>query len=426
MLKAFKVRLYPNKIQAIYFAKAIGCARAIFNMMLHDANEAYEEYKKSIEGMNDEEKKDHKFKHKINYSIYPKQDKTSYLKQMEARALNFVQRNLETAFDNFFKKRANHPEYHKKTVAGSFQSDKIKVVGHKLKVPKCPGMVQFRNYEDVNFDELKTRTITISRNSAGKYFASILCEVSDAEPLPKTGITVGIDLGVSTAVTMDDGRKIDRRSIVTEKKYFRGNRNGDDPHVKEIRRKIEFYQAKLAKAGTWTIVTFTGKDGQERQGRKLVEKSGNYKRYKKKIAALTEQLYNMRSNYINETARFVVENADVICMENLTITDGMLKDDADKTNRQNSTSHRNIAEASMGMIATKIKSMASMYGRTVVEVEPAYTSRTCHCCGNKLTEKLVTSIRVWTCAKCGAHHDRDVNAAMNIKKAGLAKLTANC
>jgi putative transposase len=426
MLKAFKVRLYPNKIQANYFAKAIVCARAIFNMMLHDANEAYEEYKKSIEGMSADEKKAHKFKHKINYSIYPKQETTSFLKEIEARALNCVQRNLETAFDNFFKGRAKHPEYHKKSIAGSFQSDKIKVNGHKLKVPKCPGMIQFRNYEDINFAELKTRTITISRSSTGKYFASILCEVPDAEPLPKTGNTVGIDLGVSTAVTFDDGRKIDRRSIVTKKKYFRGNRNGDDPRVKEVRNKIEFYQAKKMRAGTWTVVTFTGKDGKEHQKRKLVAESGNYKRYKKKVAALTEQLYNMRNNYINETARFVVDNADVICMEDLAIKGGLLKDVADKSNRQNGTTHRNIAEASMGRIATKIKSMASTYGKTVVEVDPAYTSRTCHCCGNKLTEKLVTSIREWTCAKCGAHHDRDVNAAMNIKQAGLAKLAANC
>lgn len=429
MLKAFKVRLYPNTTQANYFARAIGCCRAIYNLMLHDEKNAYEVYKAEEAGMSDEEKKHHKYTHRPNYSIYPKQAQTSYLKEIEARALNFVQQNLRQAFTNFITCRSQgvgYPVYKKKTMAGSFQSDKIQVIGHKLKVPKCPGLVRFRNYEEVNFDEMTTKTITISRNCAGKFFASILVEVADAAPLPNTGKTVGIDLGVSTAVTFDDGRKLDRKSIVTKQKYFRGNRNGEDPRVKELRNKIEFYQAKMNKAGTWTVVTFIGKDGKEHQKPKLVAESGNYKRYKKKIAALTEQLCNIRNNYINETARFVVDNADVICMEDLTIKDGMLKDDSDKTNRQNGIRHRNIAEASMGMIATKIKSMASTYGKTVVKVNPAYTTITCHCCGNKLTEKLATSIREWTCAKCGAHHDRDVNAAINIRRFGIDKMTTNC
>lgn len=428
MLKAFKVRLYPNTTQSIYFAKAIGCSRAIYNMMLHDYNEAYEQFRKDVESMTDEEKKKHKFTHKPNYSIYSKQPETSYLKDVEARALNFVQQNLKGALDKFFKGRSKgvgKPVYKKKTTEGSFQSDKIQVIGNKLKVPKCNGLVQFRNYTDVDFSKLDTRTITISRNCAGHYFASILCECPDVKPLPKTGKTIGIDLGVATTVTMDDGTKIDRISVNTSKKTFRGKERGEPKYIKEIREKIAFYQKKMMNAGVWAEVTFIGKDGKEHVKRKLVQESGNYRRYKQKVAKLTEKLYNIRNNYINNVAKKVIETADIICMEDLSIQDGMMKDNDNKTNRQNATSHRNIAEASMGMIATKIASMADVYGRTVVKVQPAYTTRTCHCCGNVLTEKLEASIREWTCSKCGAHHDRDVNAAKNILAKGLTKLEEN-
>ena len=428
MLKAFKVRLYPNTTQSIYFARAIGCSRAIYNMMLHDYNEAYEQFRKDEESMTSDEKKKHKFTHKPNYSGYGKHPETSYLKEVEARALNYVQQNLKGAFDKFFKGRnrgVGKPVYKKKTTEGSFQSDDIQVIGNKLKVPKCKVLVQFRNYTDVDFSKLETRTITISSNCAGHYFASILCEVPDVEPLPKTGKTIGIDLGVSCAVTMDDGTKIDRISVNTAKKTFRGKERGEPAIVKTLREKISFYQTKMMNAGVWTAVTFIGKDGKEHVKRKLVQESGNYRRYKQKVAKLTEKLYNIRNNFVNNVAQKVIASADVICMEDLSIKNGMLNDDDDKTTKQNATSHRNIAEASMGMISRKITDMANTYGRTVVEVEPAYTSRTCHCCGNLLTEKLATSIREWTCSKCGTHHDRDVNAAKNILKRGLTKLEEN-
>lgn len=423
--KAFKVRLYPNKVQAIYFSKVIGCSRAVYNLMLHDAIASYEEYKKSIEGLSDDEKKKKKYKQRISYAPYTKQENTSYLKEVEARALNSVQQNLKTAFTNFFK-GAGFPVYKKKTNLGSFQSDAIKVIGNKLKIPKCPGLVQYKNYEDVDFSKMATKTITISRNVAGKFFASILCDVPDDEPLPKTGKNVGIDLGVSTAVTFDDGRKIDRLSIITDEKVFTGHRDGYDHKVNDIRKQIAFYQQKLAKAGVWTTVTFTGKDGKQHTKRKLVQKTGNYIRLQKKISALTEKLNNKRNDYVTKVAKFVVQDADVICMEDLNILNGMMKDDQEKTNRENGRSHRNIAEASMGMIGEKIKSMAERYGKTVVEVDPRYTTMTCSNCGHVLSEKLPTSVREWTCPICGTHHDRDVNAAKNNKKLGLDKLGEVC
>lgn len=428
MFKAFKVRLYPNTTQRIYIARAIGCSRAIYNMMLHDYNEAYKQFRKDEEPMTDDEKKKYKFTHKLNYSGYAKQPETSYLKEIESHALSYVKQNLKGALDKFFKGRnkgVGKPVYKKKTTEGSFQSNRIKVIGNKLKIPKCKGLVQFRNYTDVDFSKLETRTITISRNCAGHYFASILCEVPDVEPLPKTGKTIGIDLGVACAVTMDDGTKIDRISVNTEKKTFRGKERWAPASVKPIREKNAFYQKKMMNAGVWADVTFIGKDGKEHVKRNLVQESGNYRRYKQKVAKLTEKLYNIRNNYVNNVAKKVIESADVICMEDLTIKNRMLTDDDDKTNKQNATSHRNIAEASMGMIAQKITSMAKTYGRTVVEVDAHYTSMTCHCCGNVLTKKLATSIRDWTCPKCGTHHDRDVNAAKNILKRGLTKLEEN-
>lgn len=431
MKRAFKVRLYPNKSQENYLARAMGCCRLIYNLMLADYRMAFSLFKNEEANMTEEEKKKHKFTHTPNYSIYSKQDQFAFLKEIEARALNYVQENLKKAFKNFFARRnqgVGFPAFKGKTTEGSFQSDNIQVIGRKLKVPKCPGFIQFRNYEEIDFSQMETCTITISRTSNRKYYASILCDVPDVEPLPQTGAVVGIDLGVSTAVTFDDGRKIDRKSVNTNKRYFRGHRNGEDPKVKELHKQIAFYQQKLAKAGEWEEKTFTGKDGKQYTKRVLVKKTGNYLRYQAKIANLTETLNNMRSNYINNVSKFVVTAADIICMEDLTIKEtetkkGMLSKDTDKTNKQNRTSHRNIAEASMGMIGTKIESMAKMYGKIVVKVNPAYTSRRCHCCGHLLTEKLSTTIREWTCPKCGTHHDRDVNAAQNIKQQGLDELT---
>lgn len=433
MNKAFKVRLYPNKNQATFLSKSIGCNKKMYNLLLDGCKSAYEAFKKEEEGMDEDQKKAHKFTHKPNYTAYSNLPEFSYMDEVEKRGLCYTQQNLKTAFQNFFKRRKDGVGYPvKKSFAdksGSFQSDGIKVVeGFKLRIPKCPGLVTYRNYRDIELHKMVTKTVTVSRDSAGKYFASILCEIPDIEPLPSTGKTVGIDLGVSTAVAFDDGRKIDRKSMNTKKKFFRGDRNGKDPRVDKLNKQIDFLQAKLSKAGKWNTIEFTGKDGQKHTKRVLVEASGNYNRIKKRIAQLQQRLYNIRNTFINNAARTVIDSADVICMEELDIRNkngsGMLADSDDKTNRENATKHRNIAEASMGMLGRKIDSMAKMYGRTVVKVKPAYTTMTCSCCGARLTEKLDTKIRSWTCSKCGTHHDRDVNAARNILKNGLEKLGA--
>lgn len=420
MMKAYKVRLYPNKTQAEYFARAMGCCRKLYNLMLDDYKKAYAEFKGAEEGMSDSEKKGRKFKYSPNYSSYAKMEEYSYMADIEARVRNYVQQNFKEAIGRFLSSKGavGFPVHKKRMVAGSFQSDRVKVLDGKLKIPMCPGTVKFRNYRDVDFSTMKTKTITISRTSNYKYYAAILVEdAPDAESLPKTGKTIGIDIGEFT-VALDDGRKVDRKSLDTEKKFFTGKRDSRIKKIKELEDKIDFYEQRLVRAGVWTTRTFTGKDGKEHVKRVLVQETGNFRRIKQKIANLNERLVNVRRDFITKASKAIVAEADTIVMEDLKIA-GMLKDSEEKTNRQNSRTHRNVLSSCMGMLGTKIASMAQNAGKNVIKVEPANTSKTCHVCGHIRTIPLPTSMREWRCV-CGAELDRDVNAAINILNRGVA------
>lgn len=422
MMKAFKVRLYPNKTQSEYMARAIGCCRKLYNVMLDDYQKAYDAFKKEEEGMSEEEKKAHKFNHKPNYAIYPKMEEYAWMTEIEARARNFVQQNFKEALKNFFKKNkagVGFPAHKKRMVAGSFQSDEIKVIGNKIKLPKCDGMIPFRNYRDIDFSKYTTKTITISRTSNYKYFASILVEDwPDEEPLPKTGKTVGIDIN-EFMVAFSDGKKLDRASLDTKEKFFTGSRDPRIKKIKELEEKIDFYEQKLAKAGVWTTRTFTGKDGNEHVKRVLVQETGNFKRYKQKLANLNEKLMNIRRDFITKASKAIVADADTIVMEDLNIA-GMLEDNEEKTNRQNGRSHRNVLSSCMGMLGTKVSTMGETAGRTIIKVNPANTSKTCHVCGKVRTVPLLMSDRKWKCIHCGSEFDRDVNAAINVLNRGVA------
>ena len=422
-MKAYKVRLYPNKTQAQYFARAIGCCRKLYNLMLDDYVKAYSAYRAELEGLTDAEKKKYKFKYSPNYAPYAKVEEFSWMKEIEARARNYVQQNFKEAIKRFLDKKGavGFPTHKKRMVSGSFQSDRIKIKGHKLKVPLCPGLVQFRNYGDIDFSTMKAKTITISRTSNYKYYASILVEnAPDAEPLPKTGKTIGIDIN-EFMVAVNDGRKLDRKSLDTDKKFFTGSRDPrtENEKLHKLEEKIDFYERKLSRAGVWTTRTFTGKDGKEHVKRVLVQETGNYRRIKQKIANLNEKLVNVRRDFITKATKAIVPEADTIVMEGLKIAT-MLKDSETKTNRQNGRTHRNVLASCMGMLGTKITETATKAGKTVIKVEPAYTTRTCHVCGQVRSIPIPLSQRKWTCCACGAELDRDVNAAKNILQRGVA------
>ncbi len=367
--KAYKFRIYPNKEQEVFLSKHFGCVRFIYNHLLGVRKDAYHKEGKKLSGL------------ECKKMIPPlkKLDEYSWLKEVNSQSLQEAALDLNKAYDRFFKKLGGYPKFKKKghrdsfTVLQNFQicADENYILIPKLSTPiKTHFHRSFKKVSDFN-------SITFSRTSTGKYFASINVEEEIVHKKPllkiakKTSV-VGIDLGLKDFLVESNGRK------TNSPKYLRKS------------------EKKLKKA-------------QKRLSRKTVG-SNNRIKQRLKVARIHEKISNQRSNFLhNESSRLVCEN-QVICLETLNVK-GMMK---------NKRLSKSIADSGWGEFIRQLKYKAHWTGSIVLQVgmwEP--TSKTCSTegCSYK-KDNLTLSDRNWTCPSCGVHHDRDINAAKNIEKIG--------
>ena len=371
--RAYKFRLYPNKEQAILINKTIGSSRFVFNHFLHLWNEAYKTTGKGLS-------------YNTCATMIPtlkKTDEYNWLKEVDSYALQSSVKNLEDSFNRFFKKQNKAPRFKsKKNPTQSYTTKNVRngiqIDGNRIKLPKLK-MVKFANSRDINGRILRA---TISRKASGKYFISLLVE-ENIQELDKTNRSVGIDLGIKDFAILDDGTVYNNNRYVTKmaKQLAREQR--------KLSRRYE--QAK--------------KDG------KKLEDAKNYQKQKIKVARLHEKVANQREDFLNKVSTIIVKNHDVICIEDLN-TKGMLR---------NHKLAKSISDVSWSMFVTKLQYKADWYGKQVVKVNRWYpSSQICSNCGVNSGKKTL-DIRYWEC-ECGAKHDRDVNAAINIKNEGLRQV----
>ena len=371
-LKAYKFRIYPTEEQEIFFAKTFGCVRKVYNLMLNDRKKAYEEVK------NDPSKK-------MTFPTPAKYKKEfPFLKEVDSLALANAQLHLDKAYKNFFRdKSVGFPRFKsKKNPVQSYttnnQKGTIALIDSKfIKLPKLKSLVRIKLHRQ---PKGMIKSATISRHSSGKYYISLLCKEEISE-LPKTNSAIGIDLGITDFAILSDGQKIDNHKFTSK-----------------MEKKLKREQRKLSRRALLA----------KKKGIPLSE-AKNYQKQKRKVARLHEKVMNQRTDFLNKLSTEIIKNHDIICIEDLNVK-GMLR---------NHKLARSISDVSWSSFVAKLQYKADWYGREIIKVNQWFpSSQICSECGHKDGKKPL-DIREWTCPICHTHHDRDINASINILIEGL-------
>lgn len=359
MLKTYKYRLYPNKEQKIYFSKCFGSVRFIYNKMLNDKIEYYKENNKMLNNTPAQYKKEYQ-----------------WLKEVDSLALANVQMNLDKAYKNFFRdKSVGFPKYKsKKTNKFSYttnnQNGTIYIVDNKyIKLPKLKTLIRIKQHRQIPTDG-KIKSATISKNPSGKYYISILVK-QEIKELPKNEFAVGIDLGLTDFAITSDGIKY--------------------PNPRYLKKSLN----KLAK--------------EQRKLSKKKKGSKNRNKQRIKVARLHEKIANQRKDFLHKLSFKLINENQVICLEDLQA----------KEIQQNKYLSQSVSDVGWYEFRRQLEYKAKWYRRTISFVDKYYpSSQICSNCGEN-TGKKPLNIREFDCPYCGKHHDRDINASINILHEGL-------
>ena len=362
--KTYKFRLYPNLEQRIFFEKTFGCSRFIWNQMLADRMAHYEETGKSL-----------------NNTPAQYKDEFPWLREVDSLALCNVQLNLNAAYKNFFQSGFGFPNFKSKRAAQSYKTNNnkgtIALLDGKVKLPKI-GWVKVKVHRQVKG---LIKSATISKTATGKYFISILCE-EEIAPLSKTDSNLGIDLGLENFAILSTGEKISNPKFLTS-----------------LSKKLAKEQKILSRRRLLA----------KKKGVKFSE-SSNYQKQKLKVARLHEKIANQRKDFLHQLSTNLIKNHDVICVEDL----------ASRNLMKNRRLTRAIGDASWSEFIRQLHYKTDWYGKKIVTISRWFpSSQLCSSCGVSSGKKGL-SIREWTCEHCHTHHDRDINASLNILKEGLS------
>jgi putative transposase len=360
MLKAFKYKLKPTEEQIVLLNKHIGASRFIYNLALETKQMAYVGNKHNLSCF------------ELHSQLVDLKDELPWLKELNSQSLQQAITNLDKAYTAFFKGQNSFPNFKKKTNGGSFNiPQRVMVENGKLVIPK---FTKKNGIDIILHRELKgeIRQATISRTPTGKYFVSILCETGEqnkVKPKIKEETSVGIDLGIKDfAITSNS-------EIFSNPKYLR-----------KAQDKLKYVQSKYSK----------------NKGKKT----------KQKLAKLHEKVKNKRKDYQHKVSTKLIRENQTICLENLNVS-GMIK---------NHNLAQAISDVSWSTFVNMLEYKAEWYGTNILRIgrfEPS--SKTCSNCGN-INKELTLKDREWTCVKCNTTHDRDVNAAINIKNFSLRNI----
>ncbi|MBB5794536.1 putative transposase [Streptomyces caelestis] len=361
--RAFKYRFYPTDAQAVELSRTFGCVRKVYNMALAARTEAWARQER------------------VNYNqtsamltAWKKTEELAFLNDVSSVPLQQCLRHLQTAFTNFFGKRAKYPRF--KSRKKSRRSAEYTTSGFRFRDGKLT-LAKMTEPLDIVWSRplpqgATPSTVTVSQDAAGRWFVSMLCDDPGVKPLPAADTAIGVDVGLDHLLTLSTGEKV--------------------ANLRHERRD----RARLAKA--------------QRELSRKARGSNNRAKARRKVARVHARIVDRRRDHLHKlTTRLVRENQTLV-IEDLTV----------RTMVRNRSLARAISDAAWAEFRSLLEYKAAWYGREVIAVDRFFpSSRLCSQCG-ALQDKMPLHVRTWTCDSCGTTHDRDVNAAKNLLAAGLA------
>lgn len=363
--KAYKFRIYPDKDQQVLLQKTFGCVRFVYNHWLDRRIKQYEEDKTTV-----------------SYTVcaaemaeLKKTKEYAFLQEVDSVSLQQSLRHLDTAFKNFFERpKTGFPRFKsKKRNRNSYSTvcinGNIAISEGHLKLPKI-GQVRLKQHRTVP-SEYRLKSVTVSQTPTGKYYASILFEYKDGVQEKKLESFLGLDFSMHELY-----------------KDSNGNEPAYPRYYRQAEKKLKREQRKLS----------------------LMQKgSKNRDKQRIKVARLHEKVANQRKDFLHKQSRQITNAYDCVCVEDLDM----------KAMSQALNFGKSVSDNGWGMFVTFLSYKLAEQGKRLVKIDRFFaSSQICSCCGyvNKGTKNL--AVRVWDCPNCGTHHDRDVNAAINIRNEG--------
>ena len=363
--RAYKYRFYPSPEQAAELARTFGCVRKVWNLALDARTTAWYQRQQRVGYVQSS----------AMLTEWKRSEDLAFLAEVPSVPLQQTLRHLQGAFAAFWDKRARYPQFKsrkKSRASAEYTRSAFRWRDGRLFLAKMDAPLDIRWSRPLP-EGAEPSTVTVSRDAAGRWFVSLLCECPIG-PLPPSGRTAGIDAGLTSLVTLSTGEKIT-----------------SPRHEKRDRARLALAQRRLARK---------------------TKGSANRAKARVKVARVHARITDRRRDHLHKLTTRLVRDNQTVVIEDLNVA-GMLR---------NHTLARAISGAAWSDLRAMLAYKCDWYGRDLIMVDRWYpSSKTCADCGHAVAS-LPLNVREWTCEHCGTVHDRDVNAARNIRAEGLSVL----